>query len=104
MDVSNSITLTSYLFSFGAHIGHLKFEAYDCMSVYVLGTRHLFVIIDLNKTIPMLKTALLFFDKIVYNFGHALFCYSGVSILNTHIRHLFINMLNDRNQSFSHWR
>jgi ribosomal protein S2 len=102
LNIRNSLTLTSYLFSFGAHIGHLKCEAYDCLSSYILGTRHFFAIFDLNKTVPMIKNALLFFEQLVYNFGQALFCYSSVSVLNTHVRHLFVNMTKDRNQSFSY--
>ena len=102
MNVCNAVTLTSYLFSFGAHIGHLKCEAYDCLSSYILGTRHFFAIFDLNKTVPMIKNALLFFERMIYNFGQAVFCYSGVSVLNIHIRHLFANMAKSRNQSFSY--
>lgn len=102
MHPCNAVTLTSYLFSFGAHIGHLKFEAYDCLSNYILGTRHSFAIFDISKTIPMIKNALVFFEKLVSNFGQALFCYSGIAVLNTHIRHLFVNITNNRNQSFSY--
>jgi ribosomal protein S2 len=98
----NALVLTSYLFSFGAHIGHLKCEAYHGLCSYVLGTRHSFAVFDINKTIPMIKNALLFFEQLVYNFGQALFCYSSVSALNTHVRTLFVNMTKDRNQSFSY--
>ena len=94
--------LSSYLFSLGAHIGHLRVEAYQSMSHYVVGTRGLFTVIDLQKTVPMLKSAVLFMERIVNNFGHALFCYSGIETLNIHLRHLFIQIVTCRNQSFSH--
>lgn len=86
----------------GAHIGHLHIEAYDSLSYYLLGTRSFFVVFDLYKTISFIKNALIFFERLVLNFGHALFCYSGVSNLNIHIKLFFIQLIKERNQSFSY--
>lgn len=103
MTYNNTLNaLTNYLFFLGAHIGHLRVEAYQSMSNYIIGTRGLFTVIDLQKTVPMLKSAILFMERIVYNFGHALFCYSGIATLNMHLRHYFIRIVTERNQSFSH--
>lgn len=86
----------------GAHIGHLHVEAYDSLSYYLLGTRSFFVVFDLYKTISFIKNALLFFERLILNFGHSLFCYSNVSTLNTHIKLFFIQLIKERNQSFSY--
>ena len=102
--VNTFVTLTNCLFSLGAHIGHLRVEAYDCLSYYILGTRSFFIVFDLQKTIPLIKNALLFFEHIITNFGNVLFCYSGVSVLNLSIKYFFIRHVAERNQSFSHWR
>jgi len=86
----------------GAHIGHMHVEAYHCLSNYVLGTRHYFTVFDLKKTVPMLKKAILFLEQLISNFGHALFCYSGISVLNPSIKLFLSNIIKERNQSFSY--
>lgn len=88
----------------GAHIGHLHVEAFDSLSYYILGTRSFFIIFDLHRTVSYIKNALLFFEHVVSNFGNSLFCYSGVSMLNIHIKLFFIQLIKDKNQSFSYWR
>lgn len=96
--------LSTYLFSLGAHIGHLRVEEYQSSSHYMIGTRSLFNVIDLRKTIPMLKSALLFVERVIHNFGHALFCHAGLINIGMHIRAYFTEIVTSRNQSFSHWR
>jgi len=86
----------------GAHIGHLHVEAFDSLSYYILGTRSFFVIFDLQRTVSYIKNALIFFEHLVSDFGNVLFCYSGVSVLNIHIKLFFIQLIKSRNQSFSY--
>ena len=100
--VCHSVVLRESLFSMGAHIGHLLFEACDSLSYYFLGIRSFFVVFDLNKTISCIKNALIFFERLIFNFGHSLFCYSGVSNLNIHIKLFLIQLTKERNQSFSY--
>jgi ribosomal protein S2 len=88
----------------GAHIGHSHVEAYDSVSYYLLGTRNFFVVFDLYKTIPFPKNALVFLERLVSQFGNVPFRYSGVSILNIHIKSFFSSFITERNQSFSYWR
>lgn len=86
----------------GAHIGHLHVEASDSISFCSLGTRRFFVVFDLYKTLSFIKTALVFFERVIQNFGNSLFCYSGVSTLNIHIKMFLIQLIKERNQSFSY--
>jgi ribosomal protein S2 len=98
------LSLERYLFSLGAHIGHLRADSYSGLSYFLLGTRSFFTVFDLQKTVPLIKNALMFLEQLVGAFGHALFCYSGVAILNSHIKYFLINIVQDKNQSFSYWR
>lgn len=101
---SASDTLRGCLLSMGAHIGHMLFEVCDGLSYYFLGIRGFFVVFDLNKTVSSIKNALIFFERLISNFGHSLFCYSGVSNLNIHIKLFIIQLIKERNQSFSYFK
>jgi ribosomal protein S2 len=101
--MSSYLSIHSYLFSLGAHIGHLNVDSYDDVCYFILGTRCFFTVFDLKKTIPLLKNALLFFEHVISNFGLSLFCYSGVGFLNSHIRNLLYVKIKKINQSFSYW-
>jgi ribosomal protein S2 len=90
------------LYSMGSHIGHLHVEAYDGLSYYLLGIRNFFTVSDVHKTISLLKNALLFYECLVSNYGHALFCYSNIESLNMHVKFFFIKLICDRSQSFSY--
>lgn len=100
--LSTSLSLERYLFSLGAHIGHLRVDSYSGLSYFLLGTRSFFTVFDLQKTVPLIKNALLFLEQLVGSFGHALFCYSGVAILNTHLKSFLIHVVHEKNQSFSY--
>jgi ribosomal protein S2 len=102
--VNNVQVLSSLLCALGAHLGHIRVDAYHSLSYYVLGSRNYFIIIDLDKTVPMLKKALLFFESVILDFGHAVFCYSGIVQLSSHMKLFFSRLINARNQSFSYWR
>lgn len=96
--------LQHHLFALGAHIGHLRVEASQCLSNYLLGIRGFFLVIDLRKTVSMIKSAILFIERIVRSFGHALFCLSNITNVNAHIRLYLSTIVTGRNQSFSHIR
>jgi ribosomal protein S2 len=101
---NNSHRIGNVLCSLGAHIGHLKVEAYQSMSHYVLGGRGLFVVIDLDKTVPMLKSAIVFFEQMILHYGHAVFCHSGIARLSTMLLDYVSRIVTHNNQSFSYWR
>jgi ribosomal protein S2 len=102
--LNNLQVLSSLLCALGAHLGHIRVDAYNNISHYLLGSRQYFMIIDLDKTVPMLKKALLFFESVILDFGHAVFCYSDISKLNSHMKLFFSRIINVCNQSFSYWR
>jgi ribosomal protein S2 len=100
--MNSFLSIHNYLFSLGAHIGHLNVDSYDNVCYFILGTRCFFTVFDLKKTIPLLKNALLFFEHVIINFGLSLFCYSGIRVLNSHIRNLLSVKIKKINQSFSY--
>lgn len=96
------IRLSDYLIELGAHIGHIYVDSYCDMSYYILGVRSNFTIIDTKKTVPMIKSAIIFVEQLIANFGNLLFCYSGVSTMNLHLKYFLMKCIGARNQSFSH--
>lgn len=103
-DVNNLNVISNSLCSLGAHLGHLKVDAYHSLSYYVLGNRSSFMIIDLDKTVPMLKSALVFFEHMVNNYGHAVFCHSNIVHFSLQLNNYVSRLVDARNQSFSYWR
>lgn len=94
--------VSSSLCSLGAHLGHVKVDAYQSLSYYVLGGRSFFVIIDLDKTVTMLKSALLFFEHLILHYGHVVFCHSSIAQFSVHFKYFLSRIVNSRNQSFSY--
>ena len=94
--------ICNVLYSLGAHLGHLKVEAYQSLSNYVLGVRGLFVVIDLDKTVPMLKSAIIFIEQMILNYGNAVFCHSSIKCFSTMLLDYVSRIVNSKNQSFSY--
>lgn len=105
MHAAHNINLISNsLCSLGAHLGHFKVDAYQSLSYYVLGNRNSFIIIDIDKAIPMLKAAILFIEQMVRNYGHVVFCHSNIVHFSLQLNNYVSRVVNARNQSFSYWK
>jgi len=100
----HAVYISNSLYSLGAHIGHLRVDAYASLSFYVSGGRHYFIVFDIAKTIPLLKKALLFFAQLVSRFGNVVFSYSGVARSSVHLKYYLTHLINAHNHSFSYWR
>jgi ribosomal protein S2 len=103
-EASNFQRISKLLCSLGAHIGHMKVEAFQSLSHYVLGCRGLFVVIDLDKTVSMFKAAILFLEHTILHYGHVVFCHSGIVRFSTTLLDYLSRIVNTKNQSFSYWR
>jgi ribosomal protein S2 len=99
---NNLQQLSTFLFSLGAHIGHIRVDSYHSLSPFIAGERNYFMIMDIQRTIPMLKKALVFYSDIISSFGHSVFCYSCVDMLNIYLKTYFSRIISARNQSFSY--
>ncbi len=99
---SNLKRIGNVLCALGAHLGHLKVEAYQSLSHYVLGGRGLLIVINLDKTVPMLKSAILFYEQMIMHYGHAVYCHSSVVRFSTQLINYFSRVVNRHNQSFSY--
>lgn len=98
----NTTTLSNYLYTLGVQIGHLYVEPYDASAYYIIGTRSFFTVSDISKTVPLIKSAVLFFEHVIQNFGNCLFSYSGIQYLNVHLKFFFSSLVQQHNQSFSY--
>lgn len=101
-EASTAQQISKLLCSLGAHLGHLKVEAFQSLSHYVLGCRGSFVIIDLDKTVPMLKAGILFLEHTILHYGHAVFCHSDITRFSTAFLDYVSRIVNNKNQSFSY--
>jgi ribosomal protein S2 len=100
--INNLNIISSSLCSLGAHLGHLQVDAYQSLSYYILGNRSFFIIIDLDKSVYMLKSAIVFFEQMILHYGHAVFCHSSIVHFSLSLKNYLSRIITARNQSFSY--